>query len=381
MLMHRSFFFFPVLLVVCGVALFASGQSSGTMPVSYICIEVESGVVLMEQHADLVRPPASMLKMMQMLLVEEGVQAGNWTYDTPVEVSALAQSMGGTQVFLAKGETWPLETLMQAIAVASGNDASVAIAEGLWESVDACIKVMNQRAQELGMTNTLFRSVNGLPPDDGKSFDQSSARDMAILGRALLAYPKLLTFTQIREFSLRPENTARKNTNQLLERMPGCDGLKTGYIRAAGFCLTATAKRDDIRLLAVVMGSDRTGRFTHTQSILEEGFDMVQRVVPVRAGATIGRPVAVTRGLASQVALLALNDIHAVVRHSDLERVILEVTAPSELEAPVEKGVEAGSVRVMLDNIILGETTLLVAEEVQRRRWQHSLRELMGLAP
>ncbi len=381
--MRRSLLYSRVLVFIAvasaGVCAFA--QSMTELPVSYICIEVETGLVLMEEHADVVRPPASMLKMMQMLLVEEGVQAGKWTYDTPVSVSALAESTGGSQVFLARGETWPLRTLMEAIAVASANDASVAVAEGLWGSVDACLAAMNQRAAELGMADTLFHSVNGLPPSDGKSFDMSTARDMAILGRALLYYPRLIEFTQIESFSLRPDNSPRSNTNRLITRMPGCDGLKTGYIRAAGFCLTATAHRNGIRLIAVVMGSDRTGRFDHTQEILEEGFDMVQRVAPVRAGATIGRPVAVVRGLAPDVTLVAQDDIQTVIRHVDLEQVMLEITAPTELEAPVEAGAEAGKVRLVLHDNVLGETTLVIAEAVERKRLKHRLRAFIGLEP
>jgi len=370
-----------VLFLICVTgALGAHSQASNPMPVSYICVEAESGLVLMEDNADLRRPPASMLKMMQMLLVEEGVQAGKWRYDSAITVSEHAQSMGGTQVFLAKGETWPLESLMKAIAVASANDASVAVAEGLWGSVDECLKAMNKRAAELGMDATVFHSVNGLPPDDGKTFDQTTARDMATLARALLEYPNILNFTRMKEFALRPTDSARSNTNQLLQRMPGCDGIKTGYIRAAGFCLTATAKRNDMRLIAVVMGSDRKGRFDHTQKILEEGFGMVQRVTPVLAGAIIGRPVAVVKGTEPDVALAAQKDIQIVVKNTDLNRLALEITAPRSLDAPVEAGVEAGYVRVLLDNTIMGESPLLVSAAVERKRLKHRMRELVGLA-
>jgi len=163
--------------------------------------------------------------------------------------------------------------------------------------------------------------------------------------------------------------------------MPGCDGLKTGYIRAAGFCLTATAKRNDIRLVAVVMGSDRNGRFTHTQKILEEGFKMVQRVTPVQAGMRIGKPVAVTKGLASEVKLKARDTVQVVVRNTDIDRLTLEVTAPTSLEAPVEAGKEAGHVRVMLDNTSLGETAMFIADSVERKRLIHRLREMIGLDP
>lgn len=369
-------FFLSIFCVYQAVA-----QTASETPVSFICVEPESGIVLMEENADLQRPPASMLKMMLFLLVEEGMQAGNWNYDRQIQISARAQGMGGTQVYLAQGESWPLKTLVEAMAVASANDASVAVAEGLWGSVEECLKAMNKRAAELGMTKTTFYSVNGLPPDDGKTFDQTSARDMATLGCELLKHPNILTFTGMKEFALRPENTAKTNTNKLLETMPGCDGLKTGYIRAAGFCLTATAKRDDIRLLAVVMGSDRTGRFTHTQKILEDGFKLVQRVAPVKAGTRIGKPVAVVKGLAPEVSLKADNDINMVVRKTDLDKLVLEVTAPTALEAPVVAEKEVGHVRVMLDDKVFGKVALVTAQAVERKLFRHRFREMIGLDP
>lgn len=377
---HRVFSY-VLIVVATAVLCHISVPASADTPVSFICIEPESGMILMEENADLQRPPASMLKMMLLLLVEEGLEAGSWNYEKQIPISVRAQGMGGTQVYLGTGESWPLETLMKAMAVASANDASLAVAEGLWGSVEECLKVMNKRAAELGMTKTTFYSVHGLPPDDGKTFDQTSARDMATLGCELLKHPDILTFTSMEKFALRPGDSAKTNTNHLLGRMPGCDGLKTGYIRAAGFCLTATAKRNDIRLVAVVMGSDRSGRFNHTEEILEECFKMVQRVAPIQAGMTIGKPVAVAKGLASEINLKAKDDIRVIVKNTDLDRLALEITAPTTIEAPVEAGREAGQVRVMLDNAPLGETPLFIAESVERKRFKHKLRELVGLDP
>ena len=343
---HRVLFaaFFCCTIVF---SFLVSAQATTEMPESFICIEPESGLVLMEEHADLQRPPASMLKMMVFLLVMEGIDAGKWDYNRQIAITARAQGMGGTQVYLAEGETWPLKTLLQAMAVASANDASVAVAEGLWGSVEECLKLMNQRAAELDMTKTVFYSVHGLPPEDNKTFDQTSARDMATLGRELLKHPDILNFTSMKTFCLREKDGAKSNTNHLLEQMPECDGLKTGYIRAAGFCLTGTAKRNGIRLLSVVMGSDRKGRFSHTKEILEKGFGMVQRVTPVQADTEIGKPVAVMNGLEPEVALKAQDNIDIIVRNTDLDHLLLEVTAPTSLEAPVKAEKETGHVRVI----------------------------------
>lgn len=349
--------------------LHAAGATAGEpVPVSYICIEVETGMVLMESNADLQRPPASMLKMMQMLLVEEGILAGKWGYDKIIEVSKLSQSMGGTQAYLKEGESWPLQTLLTAIAVISANDAAVAVAEGLWGSVENCLLAMNNRASELGMTKTHFYSVNGLPPNDGKTFDLTTARDMATLGRALLQYPDILNFTSTKEFALRPENAPKANTNQLLVTLPGCDGLKTGYIRAAGFCLTATAKRNDIRLIAVVMGSDKRGRFTHTQSLLEQGFPMVQRVQPVQAGLQIGKTIPVNKSLDNSTPLVARDSITAIVRTAQLNSLTLEITAPTSLTAPIAANSVNGQVRLMLGDQELGRSALIVDHAVEKAR-------------
>lgn len=337
-------------------------------PVSYICVEMETGMVLMEQNADIQRPPASMLKLMQMLLVEEGALAGKWRYDQQIRVSKLAQGMGGTQAFLKEGESWPLEKLMCAIAVLSANDASVAVAEGLWGSVENCLNAMNTRAGELGMRNTHFHSVNGLPPDDKVSFDQTTAREMAILGRAVLQHPNVLRWTSMKQFALRPTDTPKANTNKLLDQCPGCDGLKTGYIRASGFCLTATALRDDIRLIAVVMGSDKTGRFTHTHSLLEQGFKMIRRVQPVQKGMVIGKPIPVNESMDEEVRLLARDPITVTVRDTDVQNLALEITAPTSLQAPVSANSENGQVRLLLGDRELGKSPLLIDRTVEKVR-------------
>lgn len=352
---------------------------AGAMPESYVCIEVETGMMVLEENADLVRPPASMVKMMIMLLVEEGVEQGRWQYEQILRTSAWAADMGGTQVFLKEGEGRTLDELMNAVAIASANDAAVVVAEGLWGSVDTCLEAMNQRAAELGMTNTRFHSVHGLPPSDGKSFDQSSARDMALLGRELTMYPDILKRTSQTELLFRPGESPLKNTNRLLEQMPGCDGIKTGYIRAAGFCLTGTAVRNSIRLVAVVMGSDQKGRFSRTREVLEAGFERVCLVQPIRAGAHVGRSVAVHRGTAPAVSLMAKEDVHATVLTADKDRLVLEVTAPTRLDAPVAANREVGVVRLKLEDKVIGETALVTAEHVDLKPWFRRALEWSGV--
>ncbi len=358
-------------LMISGVllcAVISAARAAAQVPVSYICVEAETRTILIESNADIKRPPASMLKMMQMLLVEEGVQAGKWNYNQQITATKHSQNMGGTQVYLKEGESFSLEQLMKAICVHSANDASVAVAEGLWGSVDNCLVAMNQRAAELGMLNTHFYSVHGLPPADGVSFDQTTAREMAILALKLLKYPKILTWTSMREYALRPTDKPKESTNKLLKELPECDGLKTGYIRAAGFCLTATAQRNGIRLVAVVMGSDKTGRFTHTKSLLEQGFQMVTRVQPVQARMPVGKPVPVEKSMDEEVRLLARDAIEVIVRVVDADKLTLNVSAPVKLEAPLEAETEIGTVKLMLHGRELGSSPLILDRSVEKIR-------------
>ena len=247
---------------------------------SAVCVEAGTGRVLHETHGALVRPPASMLKMMLMLLVAEGIEAERWRGDTVISVSARAAAMGGTQVFLSEGETRTLEELMQATAVASANDAAMAVGEGLWGGEAAYLRAANERAQRLGMRDTVLRSIHGLPPDPGELPDETTARDMATLARACVKMPRILAWTSRKSIRFRPGAAEVYNTNKLLWRLEGCDGLKTGYIRAAGFCLTATAERSGVRLVCVVMGAPSyRDRYNVASALLEAGFARIRRAV------------------------------------------------------------------------------------------------------
>ncbi|MBI2432081.1 MAG: D-alanyl-D-alanine carboxypeptidase, partial [Candidatus Hydrogenedentes bacterium] len=278
-------------VLVCGQAV--AGQSP-IKPVSAICVEAESGLVLFQQDADVPRPPASMVKLMMMLLVAEGVEGGTWTLQQPIAISTYASSMGGTQVFLKAGEVWPLAKMMDAVAVASANDGAVAVAEGLWGTLAKYLETANRRALELGMIDTVYRSANGLPPDNGRDFDLTTARDMAVLARACVQHDMIMRWVGQREFQFRETDALKSNTNKLLWRMPDCDGMKTGYIRAAGFCITATAQRGGVRLISVVMGNpSKYDRFNQAQQLLEGGFRNVRKLRLVAQGQSLGKPVPV----------------------------------------------------------------------------------------
>jgi len=373
-------------LFVSALILTAPSPAEGTaeyyvaLPESVHCVEAETGLELVSRNADVRRPPASMIKMIMMLMVDEGVEAKKWSYDTPIAVSKNAEGMGGTQVYLKMGEKHPLEALMLAIAVASANDASMAVAEGLWGSKEKYLEACNRRAQELGMTQSVFHSVHGLPPSKGESFDLTTARDMALLGRACVARPKILEWTSRRELVFRESDGVKASTNKLLGVVPGCDGIKTGFIRAAGFCITATAARDGVRVIAVVMGNTKRGRFESAQEALEQGLGMVTRVRPVTAGMTVGRPVPVTNGVGPAVSLSAREGLETVVLKADAGKLQLMVSAPSALEAPVSAGAEVGGVKLVLGDKVLGETALLTASGTEAKTLWRRMMDKTGLS-
>ncbi|MCH7909931.1 MAG: D-alanyl-D-alanine carboxypeptidase, partial [Candidatus Hydrogenedentes bacterium] len=327
--------------VLLGIALCL--QSAAAMAqelpggISAFSIEAETGLVLLEHNADVVRAPASMVKIMLMLLVVEGLERGDWTLQTPIEASRHAQRMGGTQVYLHEGEVHPLEALMIAVAVASANDAAMAVAEGLWGSEEAYLANVNERARELGMDSSEFHSVHGLPPDRGEEPDKTTARDMATLARTCVRHPQILEWTNTVSFELRPAEGKKYTTNTLMRQMPECDGLKTGYIRSAGFCITATAEREGLRIISVVMGyNDNRARFDLAGRLLQEGLDDVRKERVVIRGVTPAPTVRVANSETKAVALEFSDDLWVTVRRSDWDRILVVLDHPEEMRAPME---------------------------------------------
>ncbi len=335
------------------------------VPVSAICVEAETGMVLHEENADLPRPPASMVKLMQILLVTEGVASGKWKLDQTITVSKNAEGMGGSQVYLKMNDVWPLDTLMQAMSVASANDAAMAVAEGLWGSKEKCLEAMNARAKELGMTSTVYRSVHGLPPSKGEEPDLTTARDMAALGRECAKHPEIFRWTGMKEFKLRPEEAPHANTNKMLWSMPDCDGFKTGFIRLAGFCITATAKRNDIRMIAVVMGDEKRDRFKYAEQMMDEGFALLTRQKIVSQGEVLGEPIPVEKCMTPEVKLTAGNDVWVIVKKDDIPKIEVVSDFPPKLMPPIASGTVLGEFRVQLNGNVLGKGPLLSPVELK----------------
>ncbi len=242
-----------------------------------VAIEAASGRVLVDDHAEAKGYPASVLKLMTLLVVLDKIEARQLTYNDQVTVSAKASKTGGSQVWLAEKEVFTVEELLFALMVQSANDSAVALAEKVAGSSEAFVELMNRKAQELGMKDTVFRSVHGLPPGSGQQPDITTAHDLALLSRELVKRPDVLTLTSTRERPFRPNGGDKKvvmrTHNHLLGAVDGCDGLKTGYFFNAGFSIAATANRGGQRVIVVVLGSsDRKVRDAKASELIQKAY-------------------------------------------------------------------------------------------------------------
>lgn len=244
--------------------------------ISALVVEADSGKVLFEANADTRVYPASVLKLMDLYVILERIEQGALKLDEMVQVTAEASKTGGSQVYLDPKEQFPVEDLLYALMVQSANDAAVALATHIAGSKEGFVALMNQKAQELGMKNSKFYSVHGLPPSEGQEPDVTTARDLAILCRALAKRPEALKYTGTQSKGFREDKFMMHNHNKLLGQVAGCDGFKTGYYQAAGFSIAATAQKGGVRMIALVMGSkDRKVRDAKAIELLAKGFTII----------------------------------------------------------------------------------------------------------
>ncbi len=263
--------------------------------ISALVIDADTGKVLFSEHPETVVYPASVLKLMNLLVILELVEQGKLKLDDMVSVSKEAAKIGGSQVYLDPKEHFPLEELVYALVVQSANDAAVALAVHVAGSKEGFVALMNQRAMELGMKASLFHSVHGLPPSEGQKPDETTAADLAILCRELAKRPEALKYTGTKERGFRDNTFIMRNHNHLLGAVDGCDGFKTGYYEAAGFSIATTAKRGGVRVIAIVMGSkDRKVRDAKASELLAKGFALLPPK-PAMAAATASSPAAVPK--------------------------------------------------------------------------------------
>ena len=330
-----------------------------------LLMEADTGAILYEKDSHKQRAPASMVKMMLMLIVMEKVRDGELQLSDPIIASAHASKMGGSQVYLREGETLSLEEMMKAIVIASANDACVAVAEHIAGSVEGFLDLMNERAKALNMTDSHFATVHGLPPSNGTPPDLTSAHDMAVLARELIKYPEILHWGAMKEDNLRDGKFILTNTNKLIYQFPGADGLKTGFHHGAGFNVTATAQRDGVRLIAVVMGAPTsTVRFDEAKRLLAMGFNGYKKVVFIRKDAPVGPEIQVSGSTVRKIRAVAQDDLALVVKKGTEKQLVTDAQVPPNIEAPAHRGQVIGEVRVKQQDQILATTAAVVPEEI-----------------
>jgi len=324
--------------------------------------------VLFAENEHEALPPASMVKMMTELIVLEHVAIGEISEDDLVTVSAKASRMGGSQVYLKQGETFTVHELLQALAIHSANDAAVALAEHLAGSDEAFVELMNARARELGMHDTDFRFVHGLPPGRGQHPDASSAFDMAVLGRELAKYPEALEWAVSDHVPFRDGKFFLTNPNPLVGNFRGLEGIKTGFHSGAGYCLTASAYQKGVRLISVVMGAPtNTARGTETTRLMARGFSQYTLVPLVpKADEPLAEPAAVNGGKRKTVELAYADELTVGVKKDRIEEVALELRLPEKLQAPLAAGEVVGQAVAVLDGAELGSVDILCRQEVPK---------------
>ncbi len=338
-------------------------------PEDYACaaallMEPESGQVIFEKNGDLKRPVASVTKIMTVLLALEAIDGGSLELEERVTVSPNAASMGGSQALLDAGEKQSAEALLQSVIVGSANDSAVALAEHMAGSVELFVERMNRRARELGMEDTRFINVTGLPGEG----QYTTAHDVAVMARELCRHDLFFRYSGVWMYDFVHESgrvTRLSNTNKLIRLYDGCDGVKTGSTAAAGYCMAASAKRGNMRLIAVVLGSDSgRARFDAAARMLDYGF-AAYRVYPVaEMGARVRGEARVTGGEKDSVPLRLGGDLTLLLKRGEEQKVTLEPEAPPILTAPVREGQTVGHVRVLMEGREVGRVPIVAAEDV-----------------
>lgn len=332
---------------------------------SAIMIEASTGEILFQKNAYEKLPPASMTKMMSILLILEEIEKGNLKWDDEIVASETAASMGGSQIFLEAGEKMTVTELLKGISIASGNDATVAMAEKIAGTEEAFVKRMNERAKGLGLKNTHFVNSTGLDIDN----HYSSAYDMSLIAKELVKHEKILEFTGTYEEYLRKDSDNPfwlVNTNRLVRFYKGVDGLKTGYTSSAGYCLTATAKREDMRLITVVMNEpDTSKRSSDTTKMLDYGYNVYTVENIIDNSTTIDKKK-VELGKKEEVDIISKETITILRKKSDKDRNIVYKANIDKIVAPVKKGDKVGTIDILEDNKVISTIEATVKEDINK---------------
>ena len=356
--------------VVHGVSLEVAAPSA-------VLMEAATGTVLYEKDAHTPLPPASVTKIMTLLLVMEALDAGRIGWDDTVTASEAAAAKGGSQVYLEAGEQMSLQEMLKSVVVVSANDCATVLAEHVAGSEAAFVELMNRRAQELGMENTHFVNCTGLDDEPDAETHLTTAYDIALMSRALLKHDEIHDYTTIWMDSVRNGEFGLANTNKLVRFYQGTTGLKTGYTSAAGHCLSASAERDGVEFIAVVLHCATSGeRFQAAKQLLDYGFANYTLAQPDPE--TEIPPVPVVLGTAETIVPVPDNDDPVLIEKGQAAGITTRVEVADQVRAPVEAGQRLGTLTLQSDGAPLAAIPLVAPEAVPRRTWWDVTRSLFG---
>ena len=347
---------------------------------SAILIEASTGEILYEKNANERLKPASMTKMMTLLLTFEAIERGDLKLSDEVIVSVNASGMGGSQILLETGEKMTVDNLIKGVAIASGNDAAVALAEKIGGTQEYFVELMNKRANELGLKDTLFQNSHGIDEDN----HYSSAYDMGIIAKELLKHEKVTEYTKIYEMYLR-ENTNQKvwlvNTNKLVRFYDYIDGLKTGYTKGAGYCITLTGMKNGMRLIAITMGEPSIeSRNKETLGLIDYGFSQYELETLLTKESVIASKN-ISKSLSRKVDIVPKEDIKVLNKKMQNKKNVTYKIKISDLEAPIEKGEQVGTITIVENDIETRTIPLTVKETVKKanifRLYVRNIKELL----
>ena len=335
-----------------------------------------TGQVLFSSRSDKVWPQASLTKMMLALVTFEEIESGRVSLESRLVVSRRASRTRGRTIGLRQGQTFPLGTLLRAVMVTSANDAAVAVAEGVFGSVAACVELMNARAAALGMHTSRYATVNGMPTRRNRAPDVASADDMAVLARALLRHTDVLDWTSRRSMPFRApgrRGVHLPNTNRLVGRMSGVDGLKTGFTNRARYNLVSTAQRGALRLVAVVLGGETSRiRFRVAREMIEWGFDNFTKLRLIERGAPLWMEVRVRNGSVSTLQPIAAASAAPLIRMGEAETVAVSFRLSAHVAAPIRSGQELGEIVIHCGHRAVTTVPAVSPAAVPRARWAHT---------
>ncbi len=370
LILSFSFFIFPV-------STQAEELSLAPNAVSAILIDQDTGTILFDKNSHKRLPPASITKVMTMLIIMEAIDSGKITYNDKVRISENAASMGGSQIFLEVGEEMTVNDLLKGIAVASGNDASVALAEYIAGTEEEFVKLMNKKVEQLGLKNTHFMNTNGLPVDN----HYSSAYDIAIMSRELLKYEEITKYTSIYQDYLRQDSGNPfwlVNTNRLVRFYEGVDGLKTGYTHEAKYCLSATAKKGDFRVIAVVLGEPSSKvRNKEVSQLLDFAFNQFKNELLYKKNEIVTE-VEVSKGKTNALPLVTDGQVSLLLRKGekveDFEQILKVKDRP---QAPIQKGDQLGVLQIVKQGHALQEIPLYASVDIEKANILEMLEKVM----